>query len=47
MDSNTAMKLWHDYKDRSIARGSGEDSIWGLNWTQPHPYENRFDLLPK
>lgn len=47
MDSTSTMKLWKEYKDNAIKRGSSpEDNIWGLNWTQPHPYENRYDLLP-
>jgi hypothetical protein len=46
MDSITTMRLWSEYKEKAIGRGLPEDSIWGLNWTQPHPYEDRFDLLP-
>lgn len=46
MDSKPTMKLWKEYKDNAIKRGSPEDNIWGLNWTQPHPYEDRYDLLP-
>lgn len=47
MDSATTMRLWSEYKDNSIARGSAEENIWGLRWTQPHPYEDRYDLLPE
>jgi hypothetical protein len=47
MDSNVAMKLWKEYKDNAIKRGVKEDGIWGLNWTQPHPFENRYDMLPE
>jgi hypothetical protein len=47
MDSKTTMKLWREYKRKAMGRGLKEDSIWGLNWTQPHPYEDRYDLLPQ
>jgi len=47
MDSKKAMNLWREYKLKAMRRGLKEDSIWGLNWTQPHPYEDRYDLLPK
>ena len=47
MDSETTMKMWQAYKKDAIKKGVKEDSIWGLNWTQPHPFENRFDSLPK
>lgn len=46
LDSATTMKLWNEYKARTVQRTGKDDNIWGLNWTQPHPYEN-FDLLPK
>ena len=47
MDSESAMRLWREYKQKAMARGLKEDSIWGLNWTQPHPFEDRYDLLPQ
>ncbi len=48
MDSVTAMKLWHEYKAAGLARNPNtKDQFWGLNWTTPHPYEDRYDLLPK
>ncbi len=47
MDSATTMKLWKEYKDNAIKKGAKEDNIWGLNWTQPHPFENRYDMLPE
>jgi hypothetical protein len=47
MDSEKVMELWRDYKNTSLARGVKEDNIWGLNWTVPYPFENRYDLLPK
>ena len=47
MDSDTAMTKWHEYKRKAMDRGVSEESIWGLNWTQPHQYEDRYDLLPQ
>ncbi len=46
LDSETAMEMWKDYKNKAKARGT-KHNIWGVNWTTPHPYENRFDLLPE
>ena len=46
MDSTSTMKLWKELKDKEIKRGSPEGNQWGLKWTQPHPYEDRYDLLP-
>ncbi len=46
MDSKRTMELWQDYKDGAVAKGSIEDNIWGLNWTQPHPYEDKYEILP-
>jgi hypothetical protein len=47
MDSEKVMESWRNYKSTSIARGVKEDSIWGINWTEPYTYENRYDLLPQ
>jgi len=48
MKSATAMQLWLEYKNKAIARGVDGESIWpGMNWSQPHPYEDRYDLLPQ
>jgi hypothetical protein len=47
MDSTTTMRLWKEYKDKAIKKGVKEDSIWGLNWTQPHPFEDRYQMLPQ
>ena len=47
MDSETTMLLWKEYKTRTKAKGTTKHNIWGMNWTTPHPYENRYDLLPK
>ncbi len=46
MDSTTTMQLWKEYKDEVLKRGR-EYGQWGLRWTQPHPYENRYDMLPQ
>src|SRR3989304_8083978 len=42
MDSEVTMNLWREYKKKAMTRGLGENNIWGLNWTQPHPYEDRY-----
>lgn len=47
MDSTEAMRLWKEYKEKAVRRGVKEDGIWGLNWAQPYPFENRYDLLPQ
>lgn len=47
MDSANVMRLWNEYKKRAMKRGSSEDGIWGLNWGEPHPFEDQYDLLPK
>ena len=47
MDSKITMKLWKDYKTKTKAKGTTKHEIWGVNWTTPHPYEDRYDLLPK
>ena len=47
MDSNTTMQLWTEYKERTLKRGTAKHDIWGLNWTQPHPFEDRYELLPR
>ena len=47
MELVTTMRLWREYKDKAIEKGAKEDNIWGLNWTQPHPFENRYDMLPE
>lgn len=46
MDSKTAMLKWHEYKDRILEKGTAKHDIWGLNWTTPHPFEDRYDMLP-
>lgn len=48
MNSPTAMKLFYEYRARCQARNPNiKDQFWGVNWTTPHEYEDRFDLLPK
>jgi len=47
MDSKTTMRLWKEYKGKALKRGAKKDNIWGLNWKQPHPFENRYDMLPR
>jgi hypothetical protein len=53
MNSKETMRLWKEYKDNSIKRtleikGRFKDhGIWGLRWTQPIEFENKYDALPK
>jgi hypothetical protein len=47
MDSTTTMRLWKEYKDNAIKKGAKEDNIWGLNWTQPYPFEDKYEMLPE
>ena len=49
LDSIEAMKLWKDYKFRILSKGTvkEEDNIWGVNWTTPFPYEDKYQTLPK
>jgi hypothetical protein len=39
------MRLWKEYNDKLVQRGEKEDATWGLNWTQSHAFENRYDRL--
>jgi hypothetical protein len=43
--SADAMRLWCAYKASAQAREVAH-SRWGINWATPHPFENRWDLLP-
>ncbi|MGA1979863.1 MAG: hypothetical protein ABSG99_04775 [Sedimentisphaerales bacterium] len=47
IDSSTTMHLWKEYKDKTLKRTSKGGHIWGLNWTQPHQFEDRYDILPQ
>jgi hypothetical protein len=48
MDCETLRKLWWEYKNRiKTNRYNRETEPWRLNWTTPHSYEDRYDLLPK
>ena len=49
MDSSATMNLWHEYKDKARERPVKNDKTyqWGINWKQPFPYKDRYDLLPK
>lgn len=44
--SAIAMNMWREHKRRAEARRVSH-TRWGVNWTAPHPYEDRFDLLPE
>jgi hypothetical protein len=43
MDSMTTMDYWRKYKQGSTAKRVTQ---WGINWKGPHPFEDRYDLLP-
>lgn len=45
--SMMTMELWNQFKQNVLAKGAKEDNIWGVNWTTPYPYENKYDLLPQ
>jgi hypothetical protein len=48
MDCDILRKLWCKYKDRIKTKSTTRKTEpWGLNWTTPHSYEDRYDLLPK
>jgi hypothetical protein len=47
MRSTEAMRLWKEYKEKTMKRTGKDSGIWGLNWTQPHRFENQYDRLPK
>lgn len=49
MESSTTMDLWNEYKNKVCERTVKNDKTyqWGINWKQPSPYENRYDLLPQ
>ena len=48
MNSDTTMRLWMEYRDNAIKKyGAKEDDIFGLRWTQPQPFEDTYDILPR
>jgi len=48
MDSASTMKLWNEYKIKTVNKGVAKrDNQWGLNWTQPHPFEDWYNILPE
>jgi hypothetical protein len=56
MNSKETMKLWKEYKARSIkislSKGKSVDPedpgiMWGLRWTQTLPFEDNYDAIPK
>lgn len=47
MDSITVMRTWKEHKAGALKKGSKENNQWGLRWRQPHPFENRYDILPQ
>jgi hypothetical protein len=47
MDSKTTMELHQQYKQAALLRGTSEENQWGVNWKEPHPYKDKYDLLPE
>lgn len=43
-----ALTMWMEYYAEVMGRSpKREDYPWGINWTTPFFYEDRYDLLPK
>lgn len=47
LSSHEMHRLWHEYKNRIIGNGGKEDNIWGINWTTPFPYKDKWEVIPK
>lgn len=47
MDSTTTMGLWREYKESAVKKGAKTENQWGINWKQPHVFEDRYDMLPQ
>ncbi|MBN2006462.1 MAG: hypothetical protein JXA21_24130 [Anaerolineae bacterium] len=47
MDSATTMELWREYKQSAIKKGAKRENQWGVNWKEPHPFEDKYDLFPQ
>lgn len=48
LSSHELFKLWHEYKDRIVGKGGDAGSnIWGINWTTPFPYKNKWEVIPE
>ena len=46
IQSHSMMKLRQDYKDRILANGGKEDGRWGVTWTTPFPYKDKWETFP-
>jgi hypothetical protein len=46
MESEKAMELWDEYKNRMMQKSPEKKHQWGIPWVGPHPYEGRYDLIP-
>jgi hypothetical protein len=48
MDSAVTMQLWREYRSNAMKKhGAKEGDIFGLRWTQPIRFEDRYDMLPE
>ncbi len=46
IDSHTMMKLHREYKERMLANGVRDDGRWGVLWSTPFPYKDKWDTFP-
>lgn len=47
LKSHTLMQLVRGYKERMLANGGKDDGRWGVLWTTPFPYKDKWDSFPK
>ena len=47
LTSDIMMKLISEYKERILANGGKDDGRWGVLWTTPFPYKDKWDSFPK
>jgi hypothetical protein len=42
------MELWEEYRANAMKKhGANGDEQFGLRWTQVHPFEDKYGMLPK
>jgi hypothetical protein len=46
IESEKAMELWDEYKNRMMQKSPEKKHQWGIPWAKPHPYKDRYDLIP-
>jgi hypothetical protein len=48
MRSTKTMELWEEYRANAMKKhGANGDEQFGLRWTQVHPFEDKYGMLPK